>query len=135
MERIRELRHEYYEGNGSTASDAEYDGLVHRLEALEQEHPDLAAPDSPTRTVGGAPETALFAPVVHAEPMLSLDNVFSIEELQAWAAKVQRDAAKVAPDRPVRWLSRAEDRRARDQPPLRARRARLRRHPRRRDHR
>ncbi len=104
-ERIRRLRHEYYEGNASTASDAEYDELVHRLERLEQQHPELAAPDSPTRTVGGAAETTLFAPVVHAEPMLSLDNIFSIEELHAWAAKVQRDAAKAAPERPVRWLS------------------------------
>ncbi|HET6824702.1 MAG TPA: NAD-dependent DNA ligase LigA, partial [Amnibacterium sp.] len=104
-ERIRRLRHEYYEGNASTASDAEYDELVHRLERIEQQHPELAAPDSPTRTVGGAPETTLFAPVVHAEPMLSLDNIFSIEELHAWAAKVQRDAAKAAPERPVRWLS------------------------------
>jgi DNA ligase (NAD+) len=104
-ERIRRLRHEYYEGNASTASDAEYDELMHRLERIEQQHPELAAADSPTRTVGGAPETTLFAPVVHAEPMLSLDNIFSIDELHAWAAKVQRDATKVAPDRPVRWLS------------------------------
>jgi DNA ligase (NAD+) len=103
--RIRRLRHEYYEGNASTASDAEYDALVHALERLESEHPELLRPDSPTRTVGGAPETSLFAPVVHAEPMLSLDNIFSIPELDAWAAKVQRDAAKAAPDRPVRWLS------------------------------
>ncbi|MGN6742140.1 MAG: NAD-dependent DNA ligase LigA, partial [Amnibacterium sp.] len=104
-ERINRLRHEYYEGNASSASDAEYDALVHRLEAIEQEYPRLARADSPTRTVGGAPETTLFAPVVHAEPMLSLDNIFSIEELHAWTAKVQRDAAKVAPECPVRWLS------------------------------
>jgi DNA ligase (NAD+) len=103
--RINELRREYYEGDQSTASDEEYDGLVHRLQALEQQHPELLAPDSPTQTVGGAPETALFAPVVHREPMLSLDNVFSRSELEAWAEKVQRDAAKVAPDAPVRWLS------------------------------
>ena len=101
-DRIRRLRHEYYEGDQSTASDEEYDGLLRRLEALEEAHPQLRAADSPTQTVGGAPETALFAPVVHAEPMLSLDNVFSIEELAAWAEKVQRDAAKVAPERPVR---------------------------------
>jgi DNA ligase (NAD+) len=104
-DRIRVLRHEYYEGNGSTASDAEYDSLVRRLQQLEEEYPALRSPDSPTQTVGGAPETTLFAPVVHAEPMLSLDNVFSIEELEAWTVRVQRDAAKVAPDRPVRWLT------------------------------
>ncbi|MDH2442705.1 NAD-dependent DNA ligase LigA [Amnibacterium sp. CER49] len=103
-DRIRELRHQYYEGNGSTASDAEYDELVHRLERLETEHPELLRPDSPTQTVGGAPETTLFAPVVHAEPMLSLDNIFSRDELSAWCDRVHRDAAKAAPDRPVRWL-------------------------------
>ena len=104
-ERIRQLRHEYYEGNASTASDAEYDDLVHRLQRLEAEHPELAAPDSPTQIVGGAPETTLFAPVVHAERMLSLDNIFSLDELHAWVARVHRDAAKLAPERPVRWLA------------------------------
>src|SRR3954470_8005356 len=103
--RITELRHQYYEGDQSTASDQEYDALVRRLQSLEQQHPELLRPDSPTQTVGGAPETALFAPVVHREPMLSLDNVFSRSELEAWAEKVQRDAAKVAPERPIRWLS------------------------------
>jgi DNA ligase (NAD+) len=78
---------------------------VRRLQQLEEEYPALRSPDSPTQTVGGAPETTLFAPVVHAEPMLSLDNIFSIEELETWAARVQRDAAKVAPDRPIRWLT------------------------------
>ena len=103
--RINELRHEYYERDQSTASDEEYDRLIHRLQDLEQAHPELLKPDSPTQTVGGAPETRLFDPVVHREPMLSLDNVFSRSELEAWAEKVQRDAAKVAPEAPVRWLS------------------------------
>jgi DNA ligase (NAD+) len=104
-DRIRELRRQYYEGNASTVSDAEYDGMVRRLQALEEQFPELRSPDSPTQTVGGAPETTLFAPVVHAEPMLSLDNIFTIEELEAWTARVQRDAAKAAPERPVRWLT------------------------------
>jgi DNA ligase (NAD+) len=103
--RINQLRHEYYEGDQSTASDEEYDDLVRRLQALEESHPELLRPDSPTQTVGGAPETTLFAPVVHREPMLSLDNVFSRAELDEWAGRVQRDAAKRAPDAPVRWLS------------------------------
>ncbi len=102
--RIGQLRHEYYEDDQSTASDEEYDRLVRRLQALEAEHPELLRPDSPTQTVGGAPETTLFAPVVHREPMLSLDNVFSREELDEWAARVRRDAAKRSPDAPVRWL-------------------------------
>ncbi|WP_375388298.1 NAD-dependent DNA ligase LigA [uncultured Amnibacterium sp.] len=104
-ERINELRRQYYEGDQSTASDQEYDALVQHLQALERDHPELLRPDSPTQTVGGAAETTLFAPVVHREPMLSLDNVFSRPELEAWAEKVQRDAAKAAPDAPVRWLS------------------------------
>lgn len=102
--RINELRTQYYQGDASTASDEEYDGLVRRLQAIEQEHPELLRSDSPTQTVGGA-QSSLFAPVVHAEPMLSLDNVFSREELDEWAARVHRDAEKRAPEQPVRWLT------------------------------
>jgi DNA ligase (NAD+) len=90
--RILELRDQYYEGNGSTVADSEYDAMIHRLEALEHEHPELQKPDSPTQTVGGRAETTQFAPVVHAERMLSLDNVFSFDELAEWAGKVERDA-------------------------------------------
>ncbi|MFJ2355220.1 NAD-dependent DNA ligase LigA [Frigoribacterium sp. NPDC087798] len=90
--RILELRDQYYEGNGSTVSDADYDGLVRRLDSLERAHPELQKPDSPTQTVGGRAETTQFAPVEHAERMLSLDNVFSDDELAEWAGKVQRDA-------------------------------------------
>lgn len=90
--RILELRDQYYEGNASTVSDADYDALIHRLEVLEREHPELQSPDSPTQTVGGRAETTQFAPVEHAERMLSLDNVFSFDELAEWAGKVERDA-------------------------------------------
>ncbi|KQR66579.1 NAD-dependent DNA ligase LigA [Frigoribacterium sp. Leaf172] len=89
---ILDLRDQYYEGNASTASDAEYDGLVRRLDAIERAHPELQKDDSPTQTVGGRAETTQFAPVEHAERMLSLDNVFSDDELAEWAGKVQRDA-------------------------------------------
>ncbi|ROP64590.1 NAD-dependent DNA ligase LigA [Curtobacterium sp. ZW137] len=89
---INELRHGYYEGNASTASDAEYDAFVHRLDAVERRFPELLTEDSPTQTVGGQAETTQFAPVEHAERMLSLDNVFSPGELTDWAIKVQRDA-------------------------------------------
>ena len=71
---------------------------MHRLEAIERLHPELQGQDSPTLTVGAASGT-LFAPVEHAERMLSLDNVFSDEEFLAWAAKVERDAG-----RPVHYL-------------------------------
>ena len=90
--RVNELRHAYYDESASPASDAEYDALLHRLEAIEQRFPELVTEDSPTQTVGGQAQTTQFAPVEHAERMLSLDNVFSPEELTDWAVKVQRDA-------------------------------------------
>ncbi|WP_150306756.1 NAD-dependent DNA ligase LigA [Planctomonas psychrotolerans] len=97
---IERLRDEYYGRNASTVSDSEYDALVRELERLEQEHPQLRSQDSPTQTVGGRAESTLFAPVEHAERMLSLDNVFSEDELREWASKVERDAGTR-----VRYLS------------------------------
>jgi DNA ligase (NAD+) len=82
----------YYELDQPTVSDAEYDELLRELRALETEHPELVTPDSPTLRVGGR-ATALFAPAKHASPMLSLDNVFSREELAAWAQKLERAVA------------------------------------------
>src|SRR5690606_24794673 len=76
------------------ASDAEYDAMMHRLEELERLFPELQGQDSPTQTVGGAATTTLFAPVRHAERMLSLDNVFSRDEFLAWAARVERDSGR-----------------------------------------
>ncbi|WP_165067653.1 NAD-dependent DNA ligase LigA, partial [Marisediminicola senii] len=90
--RILALRDAYYESNASPVSDADYDAMVRRLQQLEDEFPELQSQDSPTQTVGGRAETTLFDPVEHAERMLSLDNVFSENELDAWAAKVERDA-------------------------------------------
>lgn len=91
--RINELRQAYYQGdNGSPEADADYDVLVRRLDAIEQRFPELLTEDSPTQTVGGQAQTTQFAPVEHAERMLSLDNVFSPDELTEWAVKVQRDA-------------------------------------------
>ncbi|QZQ56477.1 NAD-dependent DNA ligase LigA [Curtobacterium sp. TC1] len=91
--RINELRQAYYQGeNGSPEADADYDVLVRRLDAIEHRFPELLTEDSPTQTVGGQAQTTQFAPVEHAERMLSLDNVFSPDELTEWALKVQRDA-------------------------------------------
>jgi DNA ligase (NAD+) len=89
---VNELRHGYYQDDASPASDAEYDTFIRRLDAIEQRFPELLTEDSPTQTVGGQAQTTQFAPVEHAERMLSLDNVFSPEELTDWAVKVQRDA-------------------------------------------
>lgn len=97
--RINEARDAYYERDTVIISDAEYDELMHRLEALERSYPQLQSQDSPTLTVGGRGETTLFAPVEHAERMLSLDNVFSADELAEWARR-----AEAAAGRPVHWL-------------------------------
>lgn len=97
--RINEARDAYYERDTTIISDAEYDELMHRLEALERSYPQLQSQDSPTLTVGGRGETTLFAPVEHAERMLSLDNVFSPDELAEWANRAQAAAGRA-----VHWL-------------------------------
>src|SRR6186713_2100470 len=75
--RILELRDAYYERDTTLVSDEEYDRMIRRLEELERLFPELQSQDSPTQTVGGRADSTLFAPVRHAERMLSLDNVFS----------------------------------------------------------
>ena len=92
--RILELRDAYYERDEVLVADEEYDRMLRRLEELERLFPELQSQDSPTQTVGGRAETTLFAPVRHAERMLSLDNVFSIEEFEEWAAKVERNSGR-----------------------------------------
>jgi DNA ligase (NAD+) len=94
--RVEELRdvihhHEYryHVLDDPEIADAEYDELVRELQGLEEEFPELITPDSPTQRVGGRPSD-LFAPVRHRAPMLSLDNAFSWEELNAWGKRVER---------------------------------------------
>lgn len=84
---IARLREAYYQGNTSLVSDAEYDTMERELAALEKEFPELAQGESPTARVGGA-ASVLFAPSTHLEPMLSLDNAFTLDELRAWAERV-----------------------------------------------
>ena len=95
-ERIEELRrliryHEerYYIHTSPEIADAEFDALMHELERLEAENPDLVAADSPTQRVGGR-VAAGFETVEHIEPMLSLDNAYSEEELRAFDERVRR---------------------------------------------
>ncbi|MGH2711069.1 MAG: NAD-dependent DNA ligase LigA [Actinomycetota bacterium] len=95
--RVEELREQlnhhdyrYYVLDEPEVSDAEYDELMRELRALEEEFPELITADSPTQRVSGRP-TNLFAPAPHHAPMLSLDNVFSWEELNAWAKRVERE--------------------------------------------
>ena len=90
-ELITEHRYRYYVLDSPVVSDGEYDALERELIALEHAYPELRTPDSPTQHVGGE-ITNLFEPVEHLERMMSLDNVFSIEEFEAWAARVERDA-------------------------------------------
>jgi DNA ligase (NAD+) len=85
------LRHEelYYVRDNPEISDAEYDALVERLRLLEEEHPELQTPDSPTLRVGGRPAEG-FEEYVHRRPMLSLDNSYNLEDLRAFDERIQR---------------------------------------------
>ncbi len=92
--RIAELReqinyhnHRYHVLDSPEVSDAEYDALMAELRGLEEEHPELITPDSPTQRVGAAPLEA-FGVVEHPVPLLSLANVFSSEELLAWHRRI-----------------------------------------------
>jgi DNA ligase (NAD+) len=94
--RVEELREQanyhsyrYHVLDDPEISDAEYDELLNELRGLEERFPELVTPDSPTQRVGGPPAD-LFAPVEHRSPMLSLDNAFAREELEAWAGRVER---------------------------------------------
>ncbi|GAA1375372.1 NAD-dependent DNA ligase LigA [Luteococcus sanguinis] len=89
-ERISDAQEAYYGADSPTLSDAEYDQLMRELQRLEDEFPELRTPDSPTQRVGAAQRVTEFAPVTHAERMLSLDNVFSADELGEWLARVDR---------------------------------------------
>ncbi|MFC6061329.1 NAD-dependent DNA ligase LigA [Streptomyces ochraceiscleroticus] len=86
-EQIEEHRFRYYVKDAPVVSDAEFDKLLRSLEALEEEHPQLRTPDSPTQKVAGSYETE-FTEVAHRERMLSLDNAFDDEELAAWAERL-----------------------------------------------
>lgn len=96
---VEEYRFRYYVLDDSTISDAQFDELVRELEDLERSYPQLCTPQSPTQRIGGGYSTA-FTPVTHPERLLSLDNVFSDDELAAWAERAQRAAGTEAP----RWL-------------------------------
>lgn len=88
-EQIRRHDYSYYVLDQPQVSDAEYDELIRALRALEERFPELITSDSPTQRVGGQP-SALFAPAPHLAAMLSLDNVFSLEELEAWGKRIER---------------------------------------------
>lgn len=84
---IERHNHAYYVLDAPTVPDAEYDRLLRELQALEAEYPELRTPDSPTQRVGAEPVSG-FQTVAHLQPMLSLDNAFSSEELDAFMDRV-----------------------------------------------
>ena len=98
FQRIQQLRDEirhheerYYIHSAPEISDEAFDALLHELERLEAENPDLVSPDSPTQRVAGTP-TASFPTVEHLCPMLSLDNAYNEEELRAFDERVRKGA-------------------------------------------
>lgn len=86
-EQLERYNQQYYVSDAPTVPDAEYDRVMRELIALEQAHSELLDTDSPSQKVGGAP-LAAFTPVEHVLPMLSLDNVFSLDELAAFEKRV-----------------------------------------------
>src|ERR1700734_2575645 len=86
---ITEADHRYYVLDSPTISDIDYDTKMRELHALEEQYPDLRTPDSPTQPVHGTVST-LFTPVEHLERLLSLDNVFTDEDLGGWADRAVR---------------------------------------------
>src|SRR5262252_9200913 len=93
IERLRrEIEHHnyrYHVLDDPEITDAEFDDLFRRLEALERAHPDLVTPDSPTQRVGAAP-AASFPTVTHRQQMLSLQNVATREELDEFDARIRK---------------------------------------------
>jgi DNA ligase (NAD+) len=90
-EEVREHQFRYYVRDAPIITDSEFDRLLRQLEGLEEAHPELRTPDSPTQLVGGAGFATDFEPTEHLERMLSLDNAFTPEELGAWATRVRAE--------------------------------------------
>src|ERR1700687_6436816 len=88
-EEIDSANYRYYVLDDPEISDAEYDQLMRRLEALEREHPELSTPDSPTQRVGAKPSEK-FGVVVHRRMMLSLSNAMDAEEMLEFDQRVKR---------------------------------------------
>jgi DNA ligase (NAD+) len=87
-EEVRGHQFRYYVKDAPVISDGDFDKLLAELTGLEDEHPELRTPDSPTQLVGGAGFATDFTSADHLERMLSLDNVFTSDELSAWAARL-----------------------------------------------
>ncbi|WP_183663095.1 NAD-dependent DNA ligase LigA [Neomicrococcus aestuarii] len=101
---VRKHRTAYYQEDAPLISDAEFDELYRKLENFEALHPELVTNDSPTQEVGGEVSVA-FAPAKHVTRMYSLEDVFSLEELDEWARRAEKNAAIQAPQDQIRWLT------------------------------
>ena len=101
---IRHHEERYYILNDPEIADVEFDALVQQLQSLEAEHPDLVTPDSPTQRVSGR-VAAGFASVRHAEPMLSLDNAYSVDELASFDERVRRGLADAGVSGAVEYVA------------------------------
>lgn len=95
VEEVRTHQFRYYVLDSPTITDGEFDELFTELQRIEDEHPALADPDSPTRVVGGTFSTE-FTAVDHLERMLSLDNAFDLEELNTWVQRIERETGTAA---------------------------------------
>jgi DNA ligase (NAD+) len=98
-EQLTEHGYRYYVLDDPTIGDADYDALLDELRRIESEHPELLTPDSPTQRVGGEPVSALDK-VTHLQPMLSLANARSEEELRAWIERMRNHLAREGIDDP-----------------------------------
>jgi DNA ligase (NAD+) len=92
---LDDANYRYYVLDSPTISDADYDALMREIRELEERHPELVTPDSPTQRVG-APITTDFATVEHVERMQSLDNAFNRDDLAAWVTRAEKEAGTVA---------------------------------------
>ncbi len=92
-EKLRHHEYLYYVMDAPEVSDAQYDAWMRELRALEDVHPELLAPDSPTQRVGGKPKEG-FAKVPHSRPMLSLDNAYDEGELREWDRRIRELAGE-----------------------------------------
>jgi DNA ligase (NAD+) len=90
---INEYRYQYHVLDNPTVTDEVFDSLTRELRKIESEYPDLVTPDSPTQRVGGK-ALAKFKSIKHTRPMLSLNDVFSFEELEAWEKRMHKLTGK-----------------------------------------
>ena len=99
-DQINEYRYHYHVLDESIMSEAAADSLKHELTQLEEQFPDLITPDSPTQRVAGTPSSK-FKKITHTQRMISLNDVFNAEEVQAWAARIQ----KLLPGEPIEYFA------------------------------